>query len=185
MKGEMRIIGGYLKGQKLTPPKSDRVRPTIDRVKEAIFNIIQEWEDKVILDLFAGTGNLGIEAYSRGAKTVYFVDNDINSIMVVTENLKKFDLLKKSKIYSMDYKAALKKFGREGVKFDVIFIDPPFKKDFWEPALNLIVENHLLNDNGFIVTEIPTYKETKIPDSLTIYRDRKYGQNRLLILSGD
>ncbi len=181
----MRVIGGYLKGRKLTPPKSKSVRPTLDSVKESIFNIIQEWEDKVILDLFAGTGNLGIEAFSRGAKEVIFVDNDINSIMVVRENLAKFDLIQKSKIYSMDFKAALKKFGKDEKKFDVIFIDPPFKQFYWETAFNLIIETKILTNEGYIITEIPTYKEVKIPEQLSVYRDREYGQNRLLILTGE
>ncbi len=181
----MRIIGGYLKGRKLTPPRSDRVRPTIDRVKEAIFNILQDWEGSKVLDLFAGTGNLGIEAYSRGAEEVYFVDNDINSIMVIRENLEKFELLRKSKVYSLDFKAAIKKFGRDGIKFDVIFIDPPFKKDYWDQALSLIISNEILSDEGYIITEIPTYKSLTVPEGLTIFRDREYGQNRLLILTGE
>ncbi len=181
----MRVIGGYLKGRKLTPPRSDRVRPTIDRVKEAIFNIIPEWDDLIILDLFAGTGNLGIEAYSRGAKKVFFVDNDINSIMVIRENLEKFDLLRQSKIYSLDFKSALKKFSRETIKFDIIFIDPPFKKDYWEEAFELIINGNLLTKNGFIITEVPTYKSIQIPPKLKTYRDREYGQNRLLILTGE
>ncbi len=180
----MRIIGGYLKGHRLTPPKSDQVRPTADMVKGSIFNILRDWEGKIILDLFGGTGNLGIEAYSRGAREVVFVDNDISSIMIIRKNLMKFDLYSKSKIYSMDFRAAIKKFGKEGKKFDVIFIDPPFKKNFWEPAFKLIIQHRILQKNGIVISEIPTFKKIEISGNFELITDRNYGQNRLIILRG-
>ena len=181
----MRITGGYLKGQKITPPKSDQVRPTSDRVKESIFNIYRDWEGKSVLDLFGGTGNLGIEAYSRGAEKVIFVDNDISSIMVIRENLIKFDLYSRSKIYSMDFRAAIKKFGKEGITFDVIFVDPPFKRNFWEQSFTLILQQGILKEEGVIISEVPTFKEINIPEGLKITTDRNYGQNRLIILKGE
>ncbi len=148
----MRIISGKFKGKPLESPKDDRVRPTTDKVKETIFNVIQ-WSiaDSRVLDLFAGSGALGIEAISRGANEVIFVDNNASSLELVNKNLKKID--GNFKVYRNDFKDALKKI--DG-KLDLIFVDAPFASINGEKAVEFAMELDLLSENGIIVYEHAT-----------------------------
>jgi len=147
----MRIISGSARGRKLKEPVGDTIRPTSDKVKESVFNIIQfDIEGRRVLDLFAGSGQFGIEALSRGAKSVVFVDSAADSIKLVKENLKTSGFSESSEVYARD---ALR-FLDNDEKFDLIFIDPPYDSKLAEEAVRKIVEFDKLNINGIIICEI-------------------------------
>lgn len=145
----MRIISGQFKGKKLQMPKTESIRPTADMVKEAMFTkLYDKVLDACFLDLFAGSGSVGIEAMSRGANQVVFVDKDFYAVNLIKENLQ--NLNDNYKICKSDFKNFLSK---EKQKFDLIFIDPPYKSEFYIPALKLIFENDLLSKDGIIICE--------------------------------
>lgn len=149
----MRVIAGSRKGLKLQAPKGDNTRPTEDRIKENIFNLCgQEFYDTTVLDLFSGTGGIGIEFLSRGAKKVYFVDVSRESIDTIKENINKAHFNDEAVILKMNAKSALKKLC--DVKFDYIYLDPPYKnKDLYISSIESILEYNMLSDNGYIVIE--------------------------------
>ena len=145
----MRIISGKYKGKNLYSPITDNIRPTGDKVKQAIFTKLQFFIlDKIVLDLFSGSGALGIEAISRGAKEVIFVDNNTNSIKLTEKNLKSIN--SHSKVIHSDYTFALKNFDKQ---FDLILLDPPYASGVYENCLNLIKKYNLLSPSGIIVCE--------------------------------
>ena len=145
----MRIISGKYRGKKLKSPTTQNIRPTGDKVKQAIFTKLQFFvNDAVVLDLFSGSGALGIEAISRGAKKVVFVDESLDSIKLTKLNLK--DINENYKILHCDYKVALISLN---YKFDLILIDPPYSSGVYENCLKLIYENDLLDKEGIIVCE--------------------------------
>lgn len=146
----MRIISGSARGRKLKEPASAGIRQTSDKVKESIFNIIQfDIEGRRVLDLFAGTGQLGIEALSRGARSAVFVDSASESIKLTKENLKICGFSEYSSVYARD---ALR-FLENNEKYDLIFIDPPYDSQLAEQALDKIAEIDKLNINGIIIVE--------------------------------
>ena len=135
----MRIVGGKLRSRRLSVSSRAKLRPTADRVKESIFNMLKgEIEGKKILDLFAGTGNLGIEAISRGAKKVTFVDFSAQSVKVIKKNLKSLSCLGYAEILKSDYRKAVQKLAQQGKKFDIIFADPPYLKNYPQKVINLL-----------------------------------------------
>ena len=158
----MRVISGTARGKKLNTLSGLNTRPTLDRVKEAVFSIIQfDLEDKNVLDLFSGSGALAIEALSRGAKNAVMCDNSSEAIKIIKQNAE-----------------ALKKLNKENKKFDIIFLDPPYKSDFAIKSMEYIFRNNMLLDDGIIIfetddknkeQEILKYKEMRIFDI------RKYG----------
>ncbi len=171
----LRVIAGKYKGLSLKSFELENIRPTIDRVKEAIFSKIQFLiKDDVVLDLFAGTGNYGIECLSRGAKEVIFVDVNKNSVKLINQNLKKCG--ENREVLNLDFKNALLKFKKENKKFDIIFLDPPFKKGFGEEALQIIAEFNLLSDDGIVVYEhaCEEHKDIII-ENLNEFDLKKYG----------
>ncbi|WP_427338566.1 16S rRNA (guanine(966)-N(2))-methyltransferase RsmD [Caloranaerobacter sp. DY30410] len=150
----MRVITGTAKGHKLKVPKGLSIRPTTDRIKESLFNILgNDLEDSVVLDLFAGSGSIGIEFLSRGAKECYFIDNSIISIKTIKENLIKTNLIAKSYVYKNTVERAIKKLGARGIKFDYIFMDPPYEKGLVIPTLEIIAAENLLKEEGIIIIE--------------------------------
>lgn len=145
----MRVITGKFRGKPLKSPTSTNIRPTGDKVKQAIFTKLQFFiEGKVVLDLFCGSGALGIEALSRGASEVVFVDKDTRSVKLTKENLKIVNA--NSKVINADFKVALEKFKQQ---FDLILIDPPYASGVYESCLELIYNNNLLSNDGIIVCE--------------------------------
>lgn len=171
----MRIIAGKYRGRILKQFENAGTRPTIDRVRESIFSKIQfDVKDAVVLDLFAGTGALSFESLSRGAKSVYAVDNNPKMCKIIEENN---SLLKESlNIVCTDFKTALKNFYLSDKVFDVIFLDPPYESNFAEDGLKLITENNLLNKNGVIVWEHSKEKLNEtLPSKLICYDQKKYG----------
>lgn len=150
----MRIISGEKRGLKLLSPIDYRVRPTTDKIKESIFNILSEIdENSIVLDLFCGSGAIGIEFISRGAKKVYFCDFSNDSIKVTKKNIESTNFVEKSVIIKNDYMECLKYFFKNNLKFDYIFLDPPYKNNYIENTLEFIWDNNILNENGIIILE--------------------------------
>lgn len=177
----MRIITGFAKGRKLKCPPGKNIRPTSDRVKESLFNILgSKVTDSIFLDLFAGTGNIGIEALSRGARFCYFVDNSTISIKYIKENLSILGLIKNFKIIQKDANEAVEIFKENIIRFDIIYIDPPYYKNLINEILKKISMYKLLNKNGLIVAE--HHKNDILFDSyetLKKIRTQKYGETIL------
>lgn len=170
----MRVIAGEYKGRRLTTPADNSVRPTTDKVKEALFSILAEnmWGSRV-LDLFSGTGNLGIEALSRGAELCVFADSSRESIRLIKSNIAHCRIEKGAKVVPGDYKKVLMNIDGQ---FDVILLDPPYGKGYLEDCFRLIKENDLLAEDGVIVAE--HRKEEKLPDDFFGFektKERKYG----------
>ncbi|MFN7250961.1 MAG: 16S rRNA (guanine(966)-N(2))-methyltransferase RsmD [Anaerobacillus sp.] len=150
----MRVISGTCKGRPLKPVPGQTTRPTTDKVKEAIFNIIGPFfEGGQGLDLYAGSGGLGIEALSRGMEKMVFVDQNPKAIEVVKLNLSACRFEGNAELYRNDAKRALKAVVKREIKFDVIFLDPPYAKQRLEEEIAFIAENELLSEGGIIVTE--------------------------------
>lgn len=176
----MRVITGKARGVSLKTPDGMQTRPTTDRVKEALFSIIQfEIPGARVLDLFGGTGQLGIEALSRDAKSAVFVDAQENACRLIKENLKRTHLENSAKVIRSDYLAYLERC-RE--KFEIIFLDPPYAEVFLEKALKRITEIDILQTGGIIIAERPLGKELPWEfDGYTRSRDYKYGKTLLTI----
>ena len=171
----MRVITGTARGITLKTPEGLKTRPTADRVKEAVFSIIQfDVECARVLDLFAGTGQLGIEALSRGARSAVFVDERKDACMLVKENLRRTGLQQQAQVIQSDYLSYLER-GRE--TFDLIFLDPPYAETFLENALKKISEIDILTDRGIIICERPAEKslDFEIP-GLQRGKDYRYGK---------
>ena len=180
----MRVITGKARGVVLKTPEGMQTRPTTDRVKEALFSIIQfDIPGCRVLDLFGGTGQLGIEALSRGAKSAVFVDASDAACKLIKENLKRTKLENDAKVVRSDYMEYLRRC-RE--TFDVIFLDPPYAEVFLENSLNCITEIDILQTNGIIVTERPLEKELSwdIP-GYTRSKDYKYGNTLITLYRKD
>ncbi len=171
----MRVISGSARGVSLKTPDGALTRPTTDRVKEALFSVIQfDLPAARILDLFGGTGQLGIEALSRGAKHAIFVDHQEKACALIKENLRRTHLQDQASVIRSDYLAYLKRC-RE--RFDIIFLDPPYAEVFLENSLNCIAQIDILRSGGIIVTERPLGKELpfELP-GFTRSKDYKYGK---------
>jgi 16S rRNA (guanine(966)-N(2))-methyltransferase RsmD len=176
----MRVITGKAKGAALKTPEGIVTRPTADRVKEAVFSMLQfEIAGASVLDLFGGTGHLGIEALSRDAKYAVFVDSNENACKLIRENLKRTNFLQQSTVVRSDYMTFLKKCNQ---KFNIIFLDPPYAEDFLEKSLKMITEIDILQSGGIIITERPLGKELSVTfDGYFRSKDYKYG-NTLITL---
>ena len=176
----MRVISGDLKGRIIKGFTLEGTRPTMDRVKESMFGSIQTIvPDSIFLDLFAGSGSIGIEAISNGAATAYFVDNNKLAIQTIKENIESFNIKNKSEILKMDYNDALKYFYNNNIKFDVIFIDPPYAMNIINDILDMISKYKLINDDGIIICEVDNnYLKENIGD-LVLDKCKKYGSSYL------
>ena len=176
----MRVISGKARSVVLKAQNGMATRPTADRVKEALFSIIQfDLPGANVLDLFGGTGQLGIEALSRGAKHAVFIDIQHSACKVILENLNKTGFSELAQVVCMDYEKYLKCTSE---KFDIILLDPPYAEVFLENSLNIITEIDILQTHGIIVTERPLGKELSLNfDGYLRSKDYKYG-NVLLTL---
>ena len=152
----MRIIAGNAKAKRLISPKTEKTRPTLDRVKEALFSIINGYiKNADVLDLFGGTGNLAFEAISRGAKFAWINDKENLSISTILSNAKLTNSLECVKITKKDYAKCLNQISKENVLFDVIFLDPPYDSNLGIDTLQIISESkeHFLKEDGIIIYE--------------------------------
>ena len=171
----MRIITGKARGRKLATPANNDIRPTTDNVKESIFNIIQfDIEGRKVLDLFAGTGQLGIECLSRGAESAVFIDQSRESVKLVKENLKTCGL--EGTVLQMDAVSFLNGCG----KFDLVFIDPPYDSPLYEKVLETVNLVDILSDGGIIICEAS--RDRQLPELQAPYkkvREYVYGKVKL------
>lgn len=177
----MRIISGKRKGLKLFSPSGKNTRPTEDRIKESLFNILGNVSDSIVLDLFSGTGNIGLEFLSRGAKEVYLVENNKLSLDTIKKNIDKINL-PGIKLLSLDYLNALTKLKKDNIKFDYVYIDPPYEKiNLYEKSLKFILEEDIFVDSLIILET----KDGLIIDNINnfnIIDERKYRDTILYFL---
>ncbi len=180
----MRIISGNARGTKLYTLEGLSTRPTLDRVKESMFNIIQQdIPEAIVLDLFAGCGAIGLEMVSRGAKQAVLCDNSKQAIEIIEKNIEKTHMEKQIQLYNMDYIDCLEKV--KDKKFDLIYIDPPYQTDYIEKALQKIIEYDIITNNSKIILE--TDDEKRIIQEISnininIIDQRKYGRATLIFL---
>lgn len=176
----MRIIGGTHRGRVLAEFKGENIRPTADRVKESLFNVLsREIYGARILDLFCGSGALGLECLSRGARTAVFNDCSKESVAVLTANVKKLGVREACEIYTSDYLACLAKLGG---KFDIVFLDPPYRFDYGAIAAKEIIRRDLLAEGGVIVYERDEPYAENGAEGLIVSDVRKYGKTYLSFL---
>lgn len=182
----MRVISGIARGTKLNSIESLSTRPTLDRVKESLFNIIQnEIEDTIVLDLFSGSGAIAIEFLSRGAKKAYLCENNHTAVKMIYSNLDKTRLTQKAKVIEKDYRKALEILKENNVSFDFIFLDPPYQADFAVDSVKKILSLNLLKEKGTIIIETDDEKRELLElENLGIRIDdiRKYGRVSLIFL---
>lgn len=182
----MRVISGKARGTKLSSIESLSTRPTLDRVKESLFNIIQNnLKGAVILDLFAGSGQLGIEALSRGADKAYLCDINRDAVKIIKQNLEKTKLKDKAVVINEDYKKALRILNTNE-KFDIIFIDPPYKEDISVDSIIDIIHESRLKENGIMIIETDEIerdlREINKIENIKIIDQRKYGRASLIFI---
>lgn len=177
----MRIVGGNLKGKKLQSPTDDRTRPTSDRTREALFSILsaslikkgRNWTNISFLDVFSGTGAIGLEALSRGAHKVQFIENYPPALECLRKNVADHE---NAFVLSVD--ATCPPFSTQAV--DIIFMDAPYREELWEKALNSLKEKGWIDKKTLIIIEIDKKEEGLVPEDFKKIDDRTYGRNRLL-----
>lgn len=186
----MRIVAGKYRGLSLATPKDDRVRPTSDRVREALFNVLAHRDFDVgftlhgarVLDLFAGTGALGLEALSRGASFVMFVDDHFESRALIRRNVEAAHATGATKIWRRDAAVLGDIPANAGGGFGLVFIDPPYRKGLAERSLASLVAGNWLSDRCLLAVETAEDEALDVPPSLTIVDDRTYSETRVRLI---
>ncbi len=181
----MRIISGRYKGLQLHTPRGDAIRPTSDRVRETVFSVLgPSWNAKTVLDLFAGTGAFGLEALSRGAESVTFVDMSNKALTLIRRNLGKIGAT--APIYKHRAESFLRHSGKRGDQYDLIFCDPPYESRLSERILALIRENRCLADDGMVIYESRNQSsELPIDTGFTLVREKVVGDTRITFLTSN
>lgn len=175
----MRVISGTARGTALFCPETEGIRPTSDRVKENIFNLIQyEVSDKKVLDLFSGSGAMGIEALSRGARYCLFADNAAIAEDAVKRNIKKTRMENKCRIVREDFESLLSSLSE---KFDLVFLDPPYHHGYVEKAVKKLISKKLLSENAVVIAETDGDEEPGGFEELEIKTIRKYGRVKITV----
>jgi len=182
----MRIVAGKLKGQALRGPSGKAIRPTSDRLRETIFNILAHAygdpvQNAAVIDVFAGTGALGIEALSRGAQSVLFVDDGVEASLLLHENISTLGLVDLARIVKRD----ARRLGRApaGTRYSLAFLDPPYGKALVEPALAALLEGSWLASGGLVVVEEAATHILALPSGLRLRETRRYGDTQMTIAS--
>ena len=178
----MRIITGKARGLRLNVPKNYDVRPTADRVKESLFNILgTKVNGAQVLDVFAGSGNLGLEAWSRGAAAVLFVDNSRTSLRLTESNIKKCRAEAECDILLCDAPGALERLSKKGKRFDLIFADPPYNKELLQKVLAGLSNYPVLAEAGWLIMEHSAHDavDAFVPEGYVLFRRQKYGETCL------
>lgn len=178
------MIAGLAGGMKLKTPKGMNTRPTVDRVKESLFNIIHPYiPGSRVLDLFSGTGALAIEALSRGASGAVLVDSDRNCCGIIRDNLMHTGLADKATIHCRKVGSAILELARNGSRFDMIFMDPPYNKNFIQETLQLLVDNGIIGEGGMVIAE--HHRDEAVPErlgGLVKTRTQTYGETCISFL---
>ena len=177
----MRVISGTAKGRRLVVPKGRAVRPTAGKVKESLFNILpRDFSGMRVLDLFAGSGNVSIEALSRGAEKAVLVDASSRSAATIRENLRRLDLAERAQVWGVPVARALRSLAQHAEIFDLIFLDPPYEQRLVGATLTLIAKNNLLVADGTVVAEHSRREPIK-PEygPLNLNDQRRYGDTLL------
>ena len=178
----MRIISGKHKSRKLLTLEGLDTRPMTDRMKESLFNIIGPYFDgDIVLDLFGGSGALSLEAISRGASYAYIVEKSRDAMNVIRKNVTSLQELNSTQLLNIDYKLALNKFKNDGIKFDIIFLDPPYKLNIMDELINFLIDNDLINDHGVIACQYVNGNYKPNEDKLKILKNFNYGVSELCI----
>ena len=176
----MRVISGSTRGLKLLSPEGLHTRPTTDRIKETLFNIMQpDIYLSDFLDLFSGSGAIGIEALSRGAGICVFVDNAASSTKIITKNIEAAHVSDRAFVLKSDVFEALSDLGKKGKTFDIIFMDPPYAEGFNEPVLKKIVESEVLKPDGYVVLERSSDVKLSAVYGLEIFREKIFKNTTL------
>lgn len=181
----MRIIGGIARGTKLYTLEGENTRPTLDRVKESLFNIIQgKVQESVFLDLFSGSGAIGLEAVSRGAKKTILCDNSKDAIRIINKNVEKTHMQDRVELYNTSFSELLE--NRIKFKIDIVYIDPPYKTDYIYKSLKILEQKDILNKDNLIILETDE-KERILKEiegiNFKIVDQRKYGRANLIFLN--
>ncbi|MEG0453111.1 MAG: 16S rRNA (guanine(966)-N(2))-methyltransferase RsmD [Coprobacillus sp.] len=179
----MRVIAGKFKSRQLKSVDSSLTRPTTDKNKENLFNMIGPYfQGGVCLDLFGGSGGLGIEAVSRGIEELYSVDKQYKAFLTIKENVKTLKIEENAHVYKMDYQKALEQFAKEKIKFDLVFLDPPYSMKINQNILLYMVENRMLNDDCLIVIEDLNEEVFEIKSPFVLKKQQSYGITTLQII---
>ncbi len=181
----MRVIGGTKGGERLLDLQDERIRPMRDQVRAALFNIVQDFvPGSRFLDLFAGTGAVGIEALSRGAAECTFVDNLPEAVQLIKMNLAKLGLTSQARVYRLDVFEALARFERRGRRFDLVFIGPPYGEGLVERTLAQLGNSSIVEEDGLVIAEIFKKERAGLEEHygpLALIRERRYGDNLILL----
>ncbi len=177
----MKIISGIYKGKNIELPNKDVTRPTMNRVKESLFATINKYlNGAVVLDLFGGSGALAFEALSNGASYAYIVDNNRVAISIINKNIINLNIQNKVDLIKGDALSQLNKFDKMNIKFDIIFLDPPYSEKLLDKCLEIIYNSDILNKQGIIVCEHDKEINSK---TYSIIKDKKYGNKYITILN--
>ena len=182
----MRIITGRAKGVRLETLEGEKTRPTAERVKEAVFSMLQfDIEGRRVLDLFAGSGQMGLEAISRGAREAVLVDKARDAVSIINKNVAKTKLGEECRVLCMDYAEYIRRFG--GEKFDIIFLDPPYAAGLYAPALSALLDAGMLKETSLIVCESDCKeifgKNTELAGKFAEVKVSRYSKTVITILT--
>lgn len=175
----MRIIGGQLKGKRILVPSGFRVRPPLAKIREAIFQILpKDWEGKRVLDLYAGCGSFGLEALSRGAEYVVFVEKGGFVLNVLRKNIDSCRYREKASILMLNVLKAIPYLGSREERFDVVFVDPPFERNLASETMELLDENKLIRDNGWVILRHSIKETVNVSyGEISLFDQRRYGRS--------
>lgn len=184
----MRLISGEYKGRILKTGKGPGYRPATGKVRESLFSMLEsrlpEWPRMNVLDVFAGSGSLGLETLSRGAGSALFIEKSFKACAIIKENISRLGISRKrAQVLKTDALSFLSRPGE--ISFDLVFIDPPYGMDMVLPAINMLMDSNLLNENGLISVEVEgsLSVDTQFNPDLQLFKDRSFGQTRILIWS--
>ena len=179
----MQVISGKYRGRKLITLDTEGTKPTLTRIKESVFDMIQNCvEGSYFLDLFAGSGAIGIEAISRGAEHVYFIDKNFDAKKIIEKNVKNipkedFDIIIEDYVFALDI------LSQKGVIFDLVYLDPPYKSDFYETALVSLYQKKLLKNGAIIcIEQLVKNSLQDVPKCYTMIKSKNYGDKNITIL---
>lgn len=173
----MRIIAGNMGGRTIDAPKGRDTRPTLDRVRESLFGILQfDLPGRRVLDLFAGSGSLGLESLSRGAAYAYFCDRDRAAQQAVSRNIANLGLQEQAQLLPVSYEAAIAMLAQRSVQVDLVFLDPPYAGGLYENALMLLLQSGILAPGCILAAEHSPKAPLPVPQGLCPYDTRRYGE---------